>query len=549
MKLSVTQGGFRKHRSTLDQIGCLKECLDFIRTQRHTSYVAFLDIAKAYDSVPRVLLWEKCRRKGMDNSMIKSLQSLFDFNRSKLCVNGFHSGEIVHQAGLLQGTVLSPLLYSIFIDDLADELINIHGKNGVQLNDGTEIRALLYADDIAIISDNHESMQRMLMVAEEHSLCNGYKFNVDKCEFISSEQTSTVSFQLYNSNIPRALSFTYLGIIFDGDGIAPDATLDRFINKANNASKLISFVGCQAGNGFDYRSAVHIYRTFLRPVLEYGIWLLIPVKKSKTLVLKLESAQHKLLCETLGIARNTSALMLRYLSGLPSMATRIECLRIKATGRLLVINQLHEHSPNMISLSINARAPSSIILDSYIVALERPVNDDDTVGRIVARMRRKCISLEQAQTRQKIEEKYGILVPEIAFQGTHPILDNRTICWQDAKWILRWLLNKIPGQPTRCQSCDLLRASRSHLEQYGDIRQHMYDFLRFQTSLKMQFVWHLVPLRDFVVEFFIFHEIVLSLANITDLWLELSFIIKGIATSNLGWTLISYNSTCLIHCH
>ena len=76
--LSPAQGGFRQHRSTIDQVACLHEAI-IQRTAElgRPPVVAFLDIKAAYDSVDRQLLWKKLRDKGIPEPIISILQALY----------------------------------------------------------------------------------------------------------------------------------------------------------------------------------------------------------------------------------------------------------------------------------------------------------------------------------------------------------------------------------------------------------------------------------------------------------------------------------------
>ena len=140
--LDIAQGGFRDQRSTLDQIVSLHLTM---KSQKGRSLVAFLDIAKAYDSVPRTLLWRKCKDIGICDATIRMLKALFNHNMSKITVGKKISNGLIHPAGVLQGSILSPLLYSIFINDLA---MALDSGPKVSVKDWRG-NIFLYADDVA----------------------------------------------------------------------------------------------------------------------------------------------------------------------------------------------------------------------------------------------------------------------------------------------------------------------------------------------------------------------------------------------------------------
>ena len=173
--LSREQGGFRTGRSTIDQVQCLDAVVKAIRVSGRSVHMAFLDIKAAYDSVPRGELWRRCVDIGLDAVSIESLRSLFDHNSAQLVLSQKRSPPFSLSAGVLQGSVLSPLLYSIYLDPLVDSLRS-HGPSVNIPGSQVHLNALLYADDIALIASSCRDLARLLRLAEEDSLLNRLQF-------------------------------------------------------------------------------------------------------------------------------------------------------------------------------------------------------------------------------------------------------------------------------------------------------------------------------------------------------------------------------------
>ena len=97
VKLSISQGGFRKQRGTLDQIAVLQYALLRAKADKIGLTVMFLDIKAAYDTVDRDTLWGYVRERGVPDHMLASLQALFDQNVST--PDPWSTGNCRHRSG------------------------------------------------------------------------------------------------------------------------------------------------------------------------------------------------------------------------------------------------------------------------------------------------------------------------------------------------------------------------------------------------------------------------------------------------------------------
>lgn len=201
-KLSRWQAGFRRSRSTRQQILLLQHTI--IKALRYSEKgrrgnviikegqpmpVVFLDIAKAFDSVPhdyvRLKLWKMLKSSHndfVDNMPILSFVTAFLQHRQfRILAPGVAPGEWIDiTAGVPQGAVLSPILYAIFIDDL---LPNCLINNG--LNSATT--ALAFADDLSILppvnldaAKRKEAIQELLNDVGDWARRWGVRFSATK---------------------------------------------------------------------------------------------------------------------------------------------------------------------------------------------------------------------------------------------------------------------------------------------------------------------------------------------------------------------------------
>ncbi|KAG2197298.1 hypothetical protein INT46_001805 [Mucor plumbeus] len=113
-----TQGGFREARSSLDQVQWLIEICSTLRRTNHPSpTLAFLDIKSAYDTVDRSYIW-RTLQPHLCPALLGILKNLFDHVQIEILLDNRVSYRLSPVTGVLQGSILSPFLYSIYINRL-----------------------------------------------------------------------------------------------------------------------------------------------------------------------------------------------------------------------------------------------------------------------------------------------------------------------------------------------------------------------------------------------------------------------------------------------
>ena len=153
-KINEEQAGFRKSYSTIDHIFTLhsmaSNCL--YGTKRSKLYAAFIDFQKAFDTVNRDKLWEVLVRIGVSTKMIGILKSMYLHVKAIVRQGVEKTQEINCPIGVRQGCLLSPLLFSLLVAEIAYQ-VAAGGRAGYQMIPGAqEIFALLFADDIVLLS-------------------------------------------------------------------------------------------------------------------------------------------------------------------------------------------------------------------------------------------------------------------------------------------------------------------------------------------------------------------------------------------------------------
>lgn len=428
----LTQGGFRTNHCCNDMILVLQEAALKYKSDLHT---AFLDIRAAYDSVDRRILWRRCRNRGLSRECVDLLKELFDHNSGQVVVGGKRSDPFHIESGVLQGSVLSPCLYSIFIDDLARELSEMNKSNV-----GTaEINCILYADDIALFSDDPLVLQELLHKCADHARRNRYRFNASKCEIISN---APFDLWLEGDALPRTERFKYLGVEFTAKGIDYDHFVKRRCQEATSSANRLIGMGMNLG-GFSPSACSILYKVFIRPKLEASMCILPPLKKIKE---ALERSQAAILRRILRAGKTSSGPIVRSLLQIPTMEFRVKWLRTRYMRRFRNVIE-PEHILKLSSSHSNSWINRKLATNIF--------GDDVTKCAALSEELQSCHALTRSLTGNQLIIEPSNRLPWFL----------RAKCPQQIRRpILNWILKRYPGRlPPTCANCLESRATQEHM--------------------------------------------------------------------------------------
>lgn len=456
--LDIAQGGFREKRSTLDQIASLNELIQ----QRRKStgkypIVAYLDIQAAYDTVDRKKLWQELENKGVEHELLRTLMELFDYNQSKVLVQGSLSRSIDQPMGLLQGSILSPLLYATFINELPKRLREV----GAPSLGRQKVNSFFYADDIALVADDSQEMSRLLKICEEFSVEYNFRFNPTKCEVVGHREEDQINLTLYGNELKLSNCFVYLGMNMTKEGLDNLAHLKRLVSKATDCANMLRTVGYN-GWGFGIKTKRRIYETFIRPILEYGLSLIKPTVENMKL---LERAQHAALAVMFSVSTNTSYSKLRVLAGVIAMKQRWEELNAKWTMRTSLMNDefmvhhaLKASNQHLVKASCFNNAFKNENLKKYrdeTVWKGRVPRDQKEILQILRKIR------DETRSRDIKDATINMELISKNFMETAKRLDS-FVTRGARRLATLFVLNKLFGKPEGCRRCGVGTTTSKH---------------------------------------------------------------------------------------
>ena len=212
------QAGFKEKYSTTDHIFTLLAMIQKQFSLNRKLYVAFIDFEKAFDTVSGNLLWPILLKNNIHGKIYRCIKSMYEVVKARVRCGTEFTGYIDCIKGVKQGDVCSPILFSLFINELALEIIH-KGKHGVHLgNDLVELFILLFADDIILLSETVIGLQNQL-----NNLCKAacrlqLKVNMNKSNIVVFRKGGFLAGHekwLYNGKEMSVVNtYKYLGLYF-----------------------------------------------------------------------------------------------------------------------------------------------------------------------------------------------------------------------------------------------------------------------------------------------------------------------------------------------
>ena len=218
-KLREEQAGFRRGRSTIDQIYSIRRIIEKRWEYGLQTYCAFVDLQKAYDSVWRSAMWRVAKSYGIPSKIIRMLQNWYEGITNCVRVDGEESRWFEQKTGLRQGCVMSPSLFNIFMDKIMRMVTE--NSAGVTVGD-TMVTDLDFADDVVLMADTWQVLAALVMKMEEVTQRVGINISQKKSEVMvvgrEQEQLSVQNVELRGEGLKQTEEYIYLGSAITSDG-------------------------------------------------------------------------------------------------------------------------------------------------------------------------------------------------------------------------------------------------------------------------------------------------------------------------------------------
>ena len=341
-RLDKQQGGFTSRRSTPDQVLSLWETLQGRQRLDKPTFLFFIDFRKAFDTVWHDGLWNQLWKSGVQGKAWRILRHLYGNVRAQVRVGDRLTKPVRMRQGVRQGCPLSPVLFNLFVDELAQRLRA--AGYGVGLTD-QELHALLYADDVVILAESKEDLQKMIDVVQKFCLEWHMELNLGKSQVMvigcnsvtGARRVYKKSFTYMGDFIKVVDRYKYLGVCISSDLSWAKHTAYT-LKKASD--RQVSIRRALTNGKIDARARLLVWKSQVRPILEYGAEVWDPPNHAKP---SLESLQQKAGTLIFKLNTKTKREAVRLLMQAPSQDLRRMASRLRYFAKIFTFEESALH--------------------------------------------------------------------------------------------------------------------------------------------------------------------------------------------------------------
>ncbi|KAK3570217.1 hypothetical protein QTP86_016528 [Hemibagrus guttatus] len=233
--------------------------------------MCFVDLEKAFDRVPRGILWEVLWEYGVRGPLLRAVRYLYNRSRSLVRIASCKSDLFPVHVGLRQGCPLSPVLFIVFMDRISRRS---QGLEGVRFGDH-RISSLIFADDVVLLASSGLDLQHALGRFAAECEAAGMRVSTSKSEAMVLDQKKVAcTLQVGGEVLPQVEEFKYLGVLFTSEG-RMDREIDRRIGAAAAVMRSM-YRSVVVKKQLSRKAKLSIYQSIYAPTLTYGheLWVM-----------------------------------------------------------------------------------------------------------------------------------------------------------------------------------------------------------------------------------------------------------------------------------
>ena len=314
------QFGFSPGKVTTDAIFIIQQLQEKHIEVHKDLFLTFVDFEKAYDRVPRDLVYRCLRMRGVPEKLVRLVEATYHGVSTVVRTMHGRTDEFPIKVGLHQGSGLSPFLLIVILDVISEEF-----RRGLP-------RELLFADDLAVVTDTEEEMQRRWLDWQIGMESKGLKVNIGKTEVMVSSRRGTKANikDSQGTSLRQVNKFKYLGVTISEEGGSEEAVRAR-VNAAWGKWRDLS--GVISDKKMPRKLKIKLCMTVIRPVLLYGADCWTVRKKEEQILEKTEMRRLRRI-EGVTLRDKVKSVDIRKEPGVTSIQEKVREMRLRWYGHM-----------------------------------------------------------------------------------------------------------------------------------------------------------------------------------------------------------------------
>jgi hypothetical protein len=230
------------------------------REQKKDLHMVFIDLEKAYDKIPRNVMWWALEKHKVPTKYITLIKDMYDNVVTSVRTSDGDTDDFPIKIGLHQGSALSPYLFALVMDEVTRDI------------QGDIPWCMLFADDVVLVDDSRSGVNRKLELWRQTLESKGFSLSRTKteymrCGFSTTRHEEEEEVSLDGQVVPQKDTFRYLGSMLQKDGDI-DEDVSHRIKVGWLKWRQASGVLCD--KRVPQKLKGKFYRTAIRPAMLYG---------------------------------------------------------------------------------------------------------------------------------------------------------------------------------------------------------------------------------------------------------------------------------------
>jgi hypothetical protein len=188
----------------------IRQLMKRCRKQKKDIHMIFIDLEKAYDKVPRNVMWWALRKHKVFTKYITLIKDMYDNVVTIVRTSDKDTNDFSINIGLHQGSALSPYLFALVMDDVTRDI-----QNGIPW-------CMLFADDVVLVDESRTGVDQKLELWRRTLEAKDLRLSRSKTEYMKSDFSTTTQeegdVRLDGQMVPKKDTFRYLGSMLQKDG-------------------------------------------------------------------------------------------------------------------------------------------------------------------------------------------------------------------------------------------------------------------------------------------------------------------------------------------